>query len=290
MNTLLNITEKYIEYCETQKCLNSKTLKAYCTDLNQFIDFLNNPYIQTISISDIENYIGYLHRSFKPKTAKRKLATVKSFYTFLEYKDYIEKNPFGKIKTSFREPLILPKTIPLYVMEKLLASIYKEHSAAHTSYRKKRTLLDIAICETLFSTGVRISELCNLRNVDVDLNIAAIRIYGKDSKERIIQIGSKDVLMLLEKYKAEFITEINNCGYFFSNPNGTRLSDQSIRRMLKKYCALASIDLHITPHMFRHTFATSLLEADVDIRYIQEMLGHSSITVTEIYTHVALSK
>lgn len=71
MNTLLNITEKYIEYCETQKCLNSKTLKAYCTDLNQFIDFLNNPYIQTISISDIENYIGYLHRSFKPKTAKR---------------------------------------------------------------------------------------------------------------------------------------------------------------------------------------------------------------------------
>ena len=115
MNTLLNITEKYIEYCETQKCLNSKTLKAYCTDLNQFIDFLNNPYIQTISISDIENYIGYLHRSFKPKTAKRKLATVKSFYTFLEYKDYIEKNPFGKIKTSFREPLILPKTIPLYL-------------------------------------------------------------------------------------------------------------------------------------------------------------------------------
>ena len=105
MNTLLNITEKYIEYCETQKCLNSKTLKAYCTDLNQFIDFLNNPYIHAISISDIENYIGYLHRSFKPKTAKRKLATVKSFYTFLEYKDYIEKNPFGKIKTSFREPL-----------------------------------------------------------------------------------------------------------------------------------------------------------------------------------------
>ena len=87
MNTLLNITEKYIEYCETQKCLNSKTLKAYCTDLNQFIDFLNNPYIHAISISDIENYIGYLHRSFKPKTAKRKLATVKSFYTFLEYKD-----------------------------------------------------------------------------------------------------------------------------------------------------------------------------------------------------------
>lgn len=290
MNTLLNITEKYIEYCETQKCLNSKTLKAYCTDLNQFIDFLNNPYIHAISISDIENYIGYLHRSFKPKTAKRKLATVKSFYTFLVYKDYIEKNPFGKIKTSFREPLILPKTIPLYVVEKLLASIYKEHSAAHTGYRKKRTLLDIAICETLFSTGVRISELCNLRNVDVDLNIATIRIYGKGSKERIIQIGSKDVLMLLEKYKAEFITEINNCGYFFSNPYGTRLSDQSIRRMLKKYCALASIDLHITPHMFRHTFATSLLEADVDIRYIQEMLGHSSITVTEIYTHVALSK
>lgn len=175
-------------------------------------------------------------------------------------------------------------------MENLLATMYKEFSLAHTNYRKKRTLLDIAICETLFSTGMRISELCNLKSSDVDLHDATIRIYGKGSKERMIQIGNSDVIKMLKKYTVEYMSEINKCGYFFVNPNATSISDQAIRRMIKKYCSLASIDLHITPHMFRHTFATSLLEADVDIRYIQEMLGHSSITVTEIYTHVALSK
>lgn len=290
MNTIFTITEKYLEYCKVQKCLDQKTLKSYRTDLNQFIAFFNNSYINSISIADIENYIGYLHQNFKPKTAKRKLATIKAFYHFLEYKDCIVQNPFQKIKTSFREPLLLPKTIPLYIIENLFATMYNEFSNSHTNYRKKRTLLDIAICETLFSTGMRISELCNLKSFDVDLHDPTIRIYGKGSKERMIQIGNRDVIAILKRYESEYISEINKCGYFFANSNGTQLSDQAIRRMIKKYSSMASIDLHITPHMFRHTFATSLLEADVDIRYIQEMLGHSSITVTEIYTHVSLSK
>ena len=137
---------------------------------------------------------------------------------------------------------------------------------------------------------MRISELCNLKSSEVDMHDAVIRIYGKGSKERIIQIGNADVKKLLNSYIAEYGPEIQISGFFFTNANATRLSDQAVRRMINKYCSLASIELHITPHMFRHTFATSLLEADVDIRYIQEMLGHSSITVTEIYTHVALSK
>ena len=94
----------------------------------------------------------------------------------------------------------------------------------------------------------------------------------------------------LKEYKKEFFTEIQNCDHFFANQSGKALSDQAVRRMINKYTTLASIDLHITPHMFRHTFATSLLEADVDIRYIQEMLGHSSINITEIYTHVTVAK
>lgn len=290
MNTLFTIVDTYLEYCETQKRLDKKTLKAYRIDLTQFTDFFNNSCIHTISIADIEAYIGYLHQNFKPKTAKRKLASIKSFYHFLEYKDFIEQNPFNKIKIKFREPVLLPKTIPLYIIERLLSTMYRELTLAHTSYQKKRILLDIAVCETLFSTGMRISELCNLKNIDVELHDATIHIFGKGSKERIIQIGNADVLTLLQKYEQEHLSEISKSGYFFVNSNATMPSDQSIRRMIKKYCSLAGIDLHITPHMFRHTFATSLLEADVDIRYIQEMLGHSSITVTEIYTHVTLSK
>lgn len=112
--------------------------------------------------------------------------------------------------------------------------MYKEFSLAHTNYRKKRTLLDIAICETLFSTGMRISELCNLKSSDVDLHDATIRIYGKGSKERMIQIGNSDVIKMLKKYAEEYISEINKCGYFFVNPNATSISDQAIRRMIKK--------------------------------------------------------
>lgn len=132
--------------------------------------------------------------------------------------------------------------------------------------------------------------MCNLKHSDIDLHDATIRIYGKGSKERIIQIGNEDVIQQLKRYENEFKLEIQKSNYFFTNTNFMPISDQAVRRMINKYCNLAAIDLHITPHMFRHTFATCLLEADVDIRYIQEMLGHSSITVTEINTHVALSK
>ncbi len=289
MDNLILITEKYLTYCKSQKRLDDKTIKAYRIDLKQFLSFNNNT-INDLSVDDIENYIGHLHQKFKPKTVKRKLASLKAFFHYLEYRSIIDINPFNKIKTKFREPLLLPKTIPLHTVENLLSTMYKAYSAAHTVYRKKRTLLDIAISETLFSTGMRISELCNLKSSDVDMHDAVIRIYGKGAKERIIQIGNKDVISLLKRYENEYASEINDSGYFFTNVNATPLSDQAIRRMINKYCSLAGIELHITPHMFRHTFATSLLEADVDIRYIQEMLGHSSITVTEIYTHVTLSK
>lgn len=289
-NATTSIIEEYLNYCKTQKRLDHKTIKAYRIDLTQFSNFFKDSNIQSFSVSDIESFIGYLNENFKPKTAKRKLASLKALFHYLEYKNIIEANPFNKIRTKFREPLLLPKTIPLYTIETFLAVIYHANSLAYTTYRKKRTLLDIAIIETLFSTGIRISELCGLKYTDVNLHDASIRIYGKGSKERIIQIGNDDVIRLLNRYKDNFQSEIENSGYFFVNPNATPISDQSIRRMINKYCSLAAIDLHITPHMFRHTFATCLLEADVDIRYIQEMLGHSSITVTEIYTHVALSK
>ena len=137
---------------------------------------------------------------------------------------------------------------------------------------------------------MRISELCALKVNDVNLYDKNVLIYGKGAKERRIQIGNDDVVRALEEYRKAFEESTQKCGHFFVNQTGRPLSDQSVRRMINKYTALAAIEQHITPHMFRHTFATSLLEADVDIRYIQEMLGHSSINVTEIYTHVAMAK
>lgn len=290
MNDLLTQTKNFLEYCRYQKRLDEKTLKAYRIDLKQFRTGIATDSILEITSDTLENFIANLHEQYKPKTVKRKIAVVKTFFYYLEYKEVIDRNPFHKIHVKFREPTMLPKTIPIHTVEHFLSVIYHHHTEAKTDCQKKNTLRDIAVIELLFATGMRISELCSLKASDVNLYDRSILIYGKGSKERKIQIGNDDVIHILEEYKAAFLPEIRSRSNFFVSLSGKVLSDQSVRRMINKYTAFADIDLHITPHMFRHTFATSLLEADVDIRYIQEMLGHSSINVTEIYTHVAMSK
>lgn len=290
MNDLQTHTRNYLEYCRRQKRLEAKTLKAYRIDLNQFSVQIGNMDIDDIAPCVLEDYISGLHQQYKPKTVKRKIASIKAFFRYLEYKDIINQNPFNKVQVKFREPVILPKTIPLNTVEILLSAIYKQYSDAKTDYQRRNALRDAAVIELLFATGIRISELCSLKTNDINLYDGTVLIYGKGSKERKLQIGNDDVLHILGKYKHSYLTEIQNANHFFVNQIGRPLSDQSVRRAIIKYTSLVAIELHITPHMFRHTFATSLLEADVDIRYIQEMLGHSSINITEIYTHVAMAK
>ncbi len=290
MNNLQNLIENYLNYCKHQKQLDSKTLKAYQIDLTQFSNAIITENVYDITSTIIEDFICQLHQEYKPKTVKRKIASLRALFRHLEYKEIIEYNPFHKIQIRFREPFTLPKTIPLHTVEVFLSTIYQQHSLAKTEYQRKCTLRDIAVMELLFATGMRISELCTLRPNDIDLYDKTILIYGKGAKERRLQIGNDDIIAILKEYRTVYYNEILNCQHFFAASSGNALSDQSVRRMINKYVNLACIDMHITPHMFRHTFATSLLEADVDIRYIQEMLGHSSINITEIYTHVAMSK
>lgn len=290
MNDLHTTIENYLEFCKEQKRLDSKTIKAYKIDLRQFETQIFLPDTTAIKPQLLEGYISTLHEIYKPKTVKRKIATLKAFFHYLEFKDYITLNPFNKIQIKFREPTILPKTIPLHTIEQFMSVIYNQKENASTEYRRKCAVRDIAIIELLFATGMRISELCSLHPEDVDLQDGTILIYGKGAKERRILIGNKDVINALNEYHHHFYQQIHNNQYFFINQLHHRLSEQSVREMINKYVTLASIEMHITPHMFRHSFATYLLEADVDIRYIQEMLGHSSINVTEIYTHVAMAK
>lgn len=290
MDNLQTLIKNYLEYCNNQKRLDKKTLKAYKIDLRQFSEQTSSQEIAQITFKTLEDYIAKLHQQYKPKTVKRKIAALKAFFHYLEYKDIILQNPFNKIQVHFREPVILPKTIPLHTVETFLTTIYKQRNNAKTDYQKRNALRDAAVAELLFATGIRISELCTLKSNDVNLIDGTILIYGKGGKERRIQIGNDAVIRILKEYKINFKTEIKNCNHFFANQSGKALSDQSVRRMIKKYSSLANIDLHITPHMFRHTFATCLLDTGVDIRFIQEMLGHSSINVTEIYTHVTVAK
>lgn len=290
MNNLQPLIGNYLDYCKYQKRLDEKTLKAYRIDLRQFSEQISSMDVLDITPCLLENYVAKLHQKYKPKTVKRKIASIKALFHYFEYKEMIAVNPFNKIQVKFREPVILPKTIPLHTVEAFLSTIYEQHTYAKTDYQRRNALRDAAVIELLFATGIRISELCSLKMNDINFYDRTVLIYGKGSKERKLQIGNDDVIHILEEYKNSFLPEIQACNHFFANQNGTVLSDQSVRRMINKYASLAAIELHITPHMFRHTFATSLLEADVDIRYIQEMLGHSSIHITEIYTHVAMSK
>lgn len=290
MNNLQIIIKNYLEYCRTQKRLDGKTLKAYRIDLRQFSEQISVTETADLTSTILETFVAKLHQQYAPKTVKRKIASLKALFHYLEYKEIINQNPFSKLQMRFREPIILPKTIPLHTIEALLNTIYEQYHNASGSYRKKTSLRDIAVIELLFATGIRISELCTIPYQNIDLQNNIIVINGKGAKERLIHICDKNVITALTKYHSEYDAEIHSCGYFFVNNIGNRLSDQSVREMINKYCRIADIQQHITPHMFRHSFATLLLEENVDIRYIQSMLGHSSINVTEIYTHVAMSK
>ena len=286
MNNPSIYVKEFISYCKFRKTLNDKTIKAYSIDLRQFFEYVGGNLDKTF----ICEYISYLHKQYKPKTCRRKIATLKAFVHYLLIEDIIEINPFDKIETSFREPALLPKTIPLNVINNLLHIAYSQWEDAVTTYAKRSCLRDIAVMEMLFATGARVSEICSLTPNTVDLSNHTIKILGKGSKERIIQIENIDVLKVLSDYYATFKNDIYSSGYYFVNKLHKRLTEQSVREIINKYAKLSNSNMHITPHMFRHSFATLLLEEDVDIRYIQKILGHSSITTTQIYTHVAMTK
>lgn len=286
MFDLSNQIDKYLNHCKHRRSLNDKTLKAYSIDLEQYRKYTNDNYNREV----ICDYLTFLHNTFKPKTVKRKIATLKAFTHYLLIEDIIDINPFHKIETTFREPILLPKTIPLNVINDVLSAAYSQLSISVTAYRKRLVIRDIAVLEILFATGARVSEICSLSLESIDLRNHTIRIYGKGSKERMIQIENTDVLNALQNYYETFHDEIVSSGYFFLNKLNHRLTEQSVRAIINKYTTLSGSTIHITPHMFRHSFATLLLEEDVDIRYIQKLLGHSSITTTQIYTHVAMAK
>lgn len=289
MNTLKDYISEYLNYCEYRKQLNFKTIKAYKIDLNQYNSFCLDISVP-FSKKAVDSYITELFKHYKSKSVKRKIASLKAFFHYLEYTEFLAQNPFDKLDVYFREAKLLPKTISFHSIQKFLSVLYAQKMQTVSAYQFKCCLRDIAVIELLFATGMRISELCSLKPSDIDLENNTVLIYGKGSKERILQFGNCEVISALATYQSTFKADISACGYFFVNKRKQKLSDQSVRFMINRYAALAGIEQHITPHMFRHSFATLLLEQDVDIRYIQKMLGHSSISTTEIYTHVSSAK
>lgn len=279
------LLNQYLLSCDQQKRLSPHTIKAYRIDLNQYFTFSSDsPRFQRTTITQ---YIIYLNKTYQPKTQKRKIASLWAFLHWLYDQDILHEMPHLSARLRPKEPLTLPRSIPLSQINTILSTAYTTLTQDNTHALFFYTWRDIAILETLFATGIRVSELCALRNSDIDWESGNIRVLGKGSRERVIAIKNPAVIKALRTY--ETLRGKTEATHLFLNRLGKPISDQSIRLILNRYTKLSGIDRRITPHMIRHTVATLLLDAGVDIRHIQQILGHRSIKTTQIYTHVSLS-
>jgi len=289
---LQEAASQFLFHCQYEKNLSPKTLKAYSIDLRQFEEYLAT-HLEIADLTAVDKtalraYIKSLFGPLKEKSIKRKVATLKALFHFLEREDVIAINPFRKMDVRIKEARRLPRTISLTDLKRLFKHVYhrKSEHADRDSYSYRALVRDVAVLEILFSTGARVAEVCHLQDKDVDLRRGRIRILGKGSRERILQLCDDEALSSLKDYRSLWQPETEENGYFFHNRLKGRLSEQSVRTMLRRCAAGAGVGGKVTPHMLRHSVATLLLEEGVDIRYIQTMLGHTSITTTQIYTEV----
>ena len=289
MHTLKEAIDTFLNHCEFERNLSTHTIKAYKLDLDHFSKFAFE-HCESGNVIDVKrshfwDYARKLHH-YKPRSQRRKLAAIKSFFNFLEREGWVEENPTQNLRLDIRVGRTLPRIVSFSTLQALFKQIYTKRNRRDVRVRiRNLAVRDVALFELVFSSGMRVSEISNLRSASVDLERGAILVHGKGSKERIIPVCEAEVNSALKAYLELRDSRQRANEYFFSNRFGRRLSEQSIRMSLKRHAKEAGLE-KITPHVFRHTVATMLLEQGVDLRFIQTFLGHSSIVTTTIYAHV----
>ena len=286
----------YLARCRGEKRLDQKTVKAYCCDIEQFLVWLEGG-TRDFSRASMREYMVFLNARYAASTVRRKLASLRAWATWMRREDYMMGSPFDDLDVSIRQPLLLPRTIGPRDLRQMLEPQVTGGVEQGECTPSVLELRDQAVLELLIATGIRVSELCALNLESVDLSARQVRIFGKGSKERIVMLGSIHTVIALGDY-ISVRKPMEQCGIrgaqntraLFLNRSKERISDQAVRKIILKRAKEVGVEAHITPHMFRHTFATTLLEQDVDIRYIQQLLGHSSVKTTERYTHVSSAK
>jgi len=280
----------FLRSARSDKNLSNRTLKAYSGDLRQLLEYLAKKQIANLKIEDLRDYIDFLSsRGMASASIKRKLATIKSFFSFLESEGYIDSSPAKRLRGRFRIESRLPKVLANSDIRALLVSAYQNTKNMRQASISKRlkAFRDRAILELLFSTGIRIDELVSINLNDINLNSGTLIIFGKGRKERLLYLSNQEVKMAILDY-----IDIRNGiaidkNALFINKSGTRLSVHSIRDIWRDLCDKAKVSLRFTPHCLRHTMATMLIENGADVRSVQEILGHSSISITERYISVS---
>ena len=279
------------EYLKVEKNRSPHTIEAYIGDLKQFQAFLAGKG-QVVKIGEVDHlairgYIGSLYKKEKKSSIGRKLASIRSFFDFLVKKGYLGNNP-GKMVSTPK----LEKALPSFMsVDEAFALMDAPKGTSLKAYRDK------AIFETLYSCGIRVSELVGMNVDDINLKDGVLRVLGKGRKERMVPIGGRAVeaieMYLKEKFKVQsskFKVKDEKSEPLFVNLRGGRLTQRSVERFVKKYTSGIAVGKRVTPHSLRHTFATHLLGNGADLRGIQEMLGHASLSTTQKYTHLSMER
>jgi len=280
------VFNKYINYLEAERNVSPYTVRNYTTDLLHFFHFLTAKGVGSLKEVDkhvLRDYLSYvIEQGFVKASIARKLSAIRSFYRYLLREEIISTNPVATASSPKLDKR-LPSFLTIDEVERLL-------EAPDSS--KPQGQRDRALMELLYASGLRVSELVSLNLEQINLDSCEIRVWGKGSKERMVLMG-KPAARALSDYLSQGRPELlgkKRSSALFLNPDGGRLSERRVQRILGKYANIAGIDRRVYPHMLRHTFATHLLDGGADLRVVQELLGHASLSSTQIYTHVTQSQ
>jgi len=276
------LLDEFISFLEVEKGLAKNTIQSYRMDLKKYLDFLTGKKIKNISETTKTNIISFLlflqKKGMASSTISRNLASIRAFYQYLAREGYVRKNPTINLDSPKLEKK-LPQVLTVHEVERLLA----QPNCSELLGKRDKAMLEL-----LYATGIRVSEMVNLDVDYVNIDMGFIKCVGKGSKERIIPVGSialKNLEIYLKRVRGKLVKNPKEKALFL-NHHGKRLTRQGFWKILKGYAQKANINKKITPHTFRHSFATHLLENGADLRSVQELLGHADISTTQVYTHL----
>jgi len=275
--------DQFLNFLKSEKNASPHTVKNYQIDLREFFAFIKQKAVSEVTYLDVRAFLAEMKsRGFSKSTMSRKLACVRSFFKFLARENVLVANPASGIATPKRD-----KRLPSFLNDDEISKLLEAPSK--TTWEERR---DKAILETLYSSGLRVSELVGLNHEDLDLNGGLVRVRGKGKKERIVPVGRlalEAIQTYLQKRSPKPCNEAIKKPLYI-NRLGSRLTDRSIRRVILKYARRIALNKEISPHTLRHSFATHLLDRGADLRSVQELLGHENLSTTQIYTHVTTKR
>jgi integrase/recombinase XerD len=279
---IVDACEAFIQNCGSVRKLSEHTTRAYRLDLNRFVGFAGTgAEIKSCERATLQQYVEHLftQHNLKETSAKRHVASLRSMFRWLEDEGHVPEDPFRGARIRIRLPKRLPRVLSRGEVAALL-----DQSPMNGDFIQLSTRV---AAELLFATGIRVAELAALRDEDIDLAAGVITITGKGDRQRRVYIPDAEIRDLLVTYRTARTEHGHSGPSLMVNSRGGPASPQFIRRLIRKLGEHVALTRRVTPHMFRHSVATYLLEEGVDIRYVQRLLGHRSIVTTEIYTHVA---